>query len=65
MSYLCQRVLRLDSSHARASLGWLPRLNLAQALDQALGWHKVWKEGKNMGRVSLDQIAAYEKANAR
>jgi CDP-glucose 4,6-dehydratase len=56
--------LRLDSSLARTGLGWHPRWNLAQALDQTLAWHGAWKNGENMGRVSLDQIAIYEKVKA-
>ncbi|MCW7755342.1 CDP-glucose 4,6-dehydratase [Desulfobotulus sp. H1] len=54
--------LRLDSSLARAKLGWHPRWKLPEALDQTLIWYEGWKEGRDMFRVSMDQISAYEKA---
>ena len=52
--------LKLDSSKAKAYLGWRPHWNLATALDKTLAWHKAWKEGRNMAEISLAQIHEYE-----
>lgn len=54
--------LRLDSSQAKAELGWQPRWNLKQALDATLEWHGKWKQGADMREVSLRQIQGYEAA---
>ncbi len=55
-------LLKLDSSKAKARLGWQPRWDLAAALDRTLEWHLAWKRGEDMAAVSLDQIRAYEAA---
>jgi CDP-glucose 4,6-dehydratase len=54
--------LKLDSSKARAKLGWCPRWNLSAALDRTLAWHQAWRQGKDMANVSLEQIQDYEAA---
>jgi CDP-glucose 4,6-dehydratase len=51
--------LRVDSSKARARLGWAPRWPLATALDRTLEWHRAWRDGANIRKVSLAQIARY------
>ena len=53
-------LLRLDSSKAKAKLGWYPRWRLQTALQQTLAWHQAWRAGQNMAEVSLEQIHAYE-----
>lgn len=52
--------LGLDSSKARSRLGWRPRWRLQTALDMTLAWHRAWREGADMAKVSLQQIRRYE-----
>lgn len=52
--------LKLDSSKAKARLGWYPRWNLENALGKTLDWHQAWKQGADMHRVSLSQLHGYE-----
>ena len=52
--------LRLDSSKARADLGWRPRWSLETAIDRTASWHLAWREGRDVVAASLDQIAEYE-----
>lgn len=54
--------LRLDSSKAKAQLGWRPQWNLQKALGMTLTWHQAWREGSNMSDTSLRQIQEYEAA---
>ena len=53
-------LLKLDSSKARAELGWQPRLRLSMALEWLVDWYRAQQAGADMHRFSLDQIAAYE-----
>lgn len=53
-------LLSLDASRARRLLGWTPRWNLTQALEQTLDWHHAWHLGKDMQTFSRAQIAAYQ-----
>ncbi len=53
-------LLKLDSSKARAELGWQPRLRLSVALEWLVDWYKEWQAGSDMHAFSLEQIAAYE-----
>lgn len=52
--------LKLDSSKAKARLGWRPRWNLPQALAMTLEWHQAWRRGEEMAGVSLEQMRRYE-----
>ncbi len=52
--------LRLDSSKAKATLGWRPRWNLQTALGMTLAWYRAWRQGANMADISLRQIQEYE-----
>ena len=52
--------LKLDSSKAKARLGWCPRWNLENALGKTLDWHNAWKRGADMHGVSLSQLHNYE-----
>jgi CDP-glucose 4,6-dehydratase len=52
--------LMLDSSKAKARLGWYPRWNLKKALSKTLDWYQAWKQGADMRRVSLTQLHDYE-----
>lgn len=52
-------MLKLDSSKAKAKLGWRPRWNLQTSLGMTLAWHQAWKEGSNMAAFSVHQIQEY------
>lgn len=54
-------LLKLDSSLAKRELGWSPRLDLTQALDLTLNWHKAWKSGGNLLEITHQQINGYAK----
>lgn len=56
--------LRLDSSKAKAMLGWRPRWNLESALSATLSWHEAWRRGEDMVAASLRQIVGYEGADS-
>lgn len=53
-------LLRLDCSKARAALGWRPALNLEQALDWIVEWHKAIGRGEDARAITLKQIADYQ-----
>lgn len=54
--------LKLDSSKAKAKLGWHPRWNLPLALSHTVAWHHAWKRDADMATTSLAQIREYEAA---
>ena len=56
--------LKLDASRARAELNWHPRLRLATALEWLVQWYKAQAAGADVQRLTLEQIAAYEKLGA-
>lgn len=56
--------LKLDSSKARARLGWRPKLALAGALDWVAAWYKAHGQGQDMRRVTELQIAEYQNQKA-
>ena len=51
--------LRLDSSKARARLGWRPRWNLLRALEETSVWYRTYQDQKNIRNVVLEQIQEY------
>jgi CDP-glucose 4,6-dehydratase len=53
-------LLRLDSSKARAALGWQPVLRLEQALAWITDWHKAVGGGEDARAITLQQIADYQ-----
>lgn len=53
-------MLKLDSSKAKARLGWRPRWDLPTALAQTMEWHQAWRRGADMAEVSTNQIRQYE-----
>ncbi len=55
-------ILKLDSSKAKAQLGWRPRWNLQTAIGMTLAWHQAWKQGSDMAAISAQQIQEYEAA---
>jgi CDP-glucose 4,6-dehydratase len=52
-------LLKLDSSKARADLGWQPRLRLENALEWLVDWYQAWQGGTDMQSFTLRQIASY------
>ena len=52
-------LLKLDSSKARAELGWQPRLRLRTSLEWLVDWYQAWQHGEDMQSFTLNQIAAY------
>jgi len=52
-------LLGLDSSHARAALGWRPHWSLPQALQYTVEWYRQWIEGGDLRDVTLRQIRSY------
>jgi CDP-glucose 4,6-dehydratase len=59
-------LLRLDSSKARAQLGWRPRWHLDDALARTTEWYRQYDQGAHsavaMRDFTLGQIAAYQSA---
>jgi len=52
-------LLSLDSSKARAQLGWAPRWSLETALQKTAEWHLAWRAQKNMKKVTAEQISTF------
>jgi CDP-glucose 4,6-dehydratase len=53
--------LKLDSSKARAELGWRSHLTLQIALEWLVDWYQAWYEDKDMQQITLGQISHYER----
>jgi len=54
-------LLKLDSSKAKAELGWSPRWNLDKALNKTIEWHQSWRNAEDMASITSAQIQAYIK----
>ena len=52
--------IHLDSTLARRTLGWAPRLSLPAALDWTTRWWRGDAEGADLRQLALSQISAYE-----
>ncbi len=53
--------LKLDSSKAKARLGWRPRWSLERALHAASEWYMAYQAGKDVSQLTVNQIRQYEK----
>lgn len=51
--------LTLDSSKARARLGWEPRWDVSTALDRTSEWYAAWKARADMRACTVGQIREY------
>jgi CDP-glucose 4,6-dehydratase len=56
-------LLRLDSSKARAALGWRPALRVEEAIDLIVDWHKSVSGGASARAVTMDQIHKFLSSN--
>jgi CDP-glucose 4,6-dehydratase len=54
------RYLKLDSSKARARLGWASTWGLGHALTSIASWYRTQRAGGDLRRHTLDQIAAFQ-----
>ena len=52
-------LLKLDSSKAKAKLGWTPRWDLETALSKTTEWHQAWRNCEDMVAITTQQIKAY------
>jgi len=57
--------LTLDSSKARAQLGWHPRLGIETSLEWTFNWYRDWQHGADMNQATLAQIAEFEQLARR
>ncbi len=55
-------LLRLDSSKARARLGWSPRWTLAETLANTVAWYKAFYCCQDVRACSLNQIQSFMQA---
>jgi CDP-glucose 4,6-dehydratase len=53
-------LLRLDSSKARALLGWRPRLGLKATIDWTVEWYQRCTSGEAAHTLCIEQIRKYE-----
>ncbi len=53
-------LLRLDSSNARAQLGWRPKWRLDETLERIARWQQALRRGADMRAHCLSEIADYE-----
>lgn len=54
------RLLKLDTSKARARLGWAPRLDIDRALTLTADWYRAWLDDPSACRATTDaQIRGY------
>lgn len=51
--------LKVDSSRARAHLGWAPRWDLEHALESIVEWYKALRDGGDVRAVTLEQLNAF------
>ena len=53
-------LLKLDSSKAKASLGWVPRWKVSEALKKTIEWYQKFLSGDDMYEFSVTQIMEYQ-----
>ncbi|HEY6886273.1 MAG TPA: CDP-glucose 4,6-dehydratase [Solirubrobacter sp.] len=57
--------LKVDSSRARARLGWAPRWGLERTLEAVVEWYAALRDGADMRAVTLAQLEAFNTLTAR
>ena len=55
--------LKLDCSKAKSRIGWHPRLNIEQAIQNIIVWHRAYLSGEDMRELTLNQINSFSKSN--
>lgn len=60
-----EKLLALDSSKARARLGWSPTWPLSDAISAVVEWHKAHGEDADMWTMTRAQIARFENEVSR
>lgn len=58
------RLLAVDSSKARATLNWRPRLSLAETIEWTVDWYRSVAAGSSAADLTLRQIEAYQSKEA-
>jgi len=53
------RSLRIDSSRARAKLGWRPAWDLEEAVDRTVTWYQAFAAGSDVRSATREQIGAF------
>ncbi|HEY5339621.1 MAG TPA: CDP-glucose 4,6-dehydratase [Candidatus Aquilonibacter sp.] len=56
--------LRLDSTRARLSLNWRPRLELDDAITWTAEWYRAWHDGTSVAEATQRQIERFALASA-
>ena len=59
------RYLKLDSSRARARLGWEPAWGLEDALDAVVDWYRAYAAGEDPREITLGQLRSRTSATSR
>lgn len=54
------KLLKLDSTKAKNELGWLPKLNLDEAINLTAEWYRGFKDKKDLIELTEKQIDFYE-----
>ena len=57
--------LKVDSSRARARLGWAPRWDLDRTLEAVVEWYAALRDGADMRAVTLGQLDAFNTLTAQ
>ena len=58
-------LLKLDCSQARARLGWRGVWDLADTVQQTVGWYRGFHLGADADSLTREQVAAYQTAAAK
>jgi CDP-glucose 4,6-dehydratase len=56
-------LLKLDSTKAKKELGWLPKLNLDEAVEMTVEWYRGFKDKQDLIRLTANQINFYQNKN--
>jgi CDP-glucose 4,6-dehydratase len=48
--------LKLDCSKAKNNLNWHPKLNIDEAIELLVSWHKAFLDGSDMKKITISQI---------
>jgi CDP-glucose 4,6-dehydratase len=54
--------LKLNCSKAKKEMGWIPKWNLAKAIDKTIEWTFVYKKKEDLHKMCLKQIKEYSKS---